>query len=115
MNEIVVAEVNSDVRRAVSVGAEENQVAAHEVGGGNRRAEIVLDVGGARNGNAGICEDVLDITRTVKAVGAGAAEDVGDADVIHRQRDNVARQVARAVSDIGHFLAEQCRVCCRSD
>ena len=110
MNEFVVAQVNADVRRAVSVGAEENQIARDKVGGGNWRAEFVLDVSGARNGDAGIGEDVLNVARTVEAVRGGAAEDIRNADIVHRQRNNTVRQIARVVSDVGHIFAQESRI-----
>ena len=110
MDEFVVAQVNADVRRAVSVGAEENQISRDEVCCGNGRAEVVLDVSGARNGDTGIGEDVLNVTRTVEAVRGGAAEDVRNADIIHRQRNNTVRQIARVVSDVGHVFAQECRI-----
>ena len=110
MNKVVVAQVNADVRCAVSVGAEENQIAGNEVSCGNRRAKIVLNVSGARNGNARLCEDVLNVAGAVKSVRSCAAKDVGNADIIHRRRNNTACQIARAVSDVRHLFAEKCRI-----
>ena len=110
VDEIVIAEVNADVRRAVGVGAEEDQIARDEVGRGNGHAHLELNVGSTRKRNTCVGEDVLDITGAVKAVGAGAAEYVGDADIIRGRRHHATSDVIHAAIDVGHIPAKECRV-----
>ena len=83
VNEVAVTDVNADMRRAVSVGAEEDQIAGNKLSRGNWRTDFVLNIGSARQGNARFGEDVLHVTRTIKAVRSRAAEDVRNADIIH--------------------------------
>ena len=105
MDKVVIAEVNADVRRAVSVGAEENEVARNEIACGNGRAVIVLDICGAWNGDTGVGEDVLDITRAVETVRTGSAENVRNADIVHGGSDNTTSNVIRAARYFGHLSA----------
>lgn len=70
MDELVVAEVDAAVGGAGLVGREEDEVAGLELALARRaQAEAVLVVGEARDADAVLAEDVLQVARAVEGLG----------------------------------------------
>ena len=75
MDELVVAEVDAAVGGAGLVGCEEDEVAGLELALARRaQAEAVLVVGEARDADAVLAEDVLQVARAVEGLRRRAAE-----------------------------------------
>ena len=79
MDEFSAAQVKTAVGGAFVVGLEEHQVAGDKLFGAfGAQPQLVLLVSGARDADAVLVEDVLQVAGAVKGLGGGAAELVGD-------------------------------------
>ena len=102
MDEVASPEVEAAVRGTGLVGCEEDEVAGYELAGTRgAQTEFVLFVGRARDDDAVLAEDVLQVAGAIKGFGRAAAEEVRRAHVFLGREDEVvylaARQDGRAV------------------
>ena len=102
VNELAAAEVDAAVGGPGLVCREEDEVAGFELARALcARAELVLIVGEARDGDAVFREDVLQVARAVERLRRRATEAVGRADVVLGRLDDgihfAARQNRRVV------------------
>ncbi|ODV42085.1 hypothetical protein AWV79_30130 [Cupriavidus sp. UYMMa02A] len=92
MHELVVTDIDADVREGLAHGVEEHQIARAQIIGSHGRADLADFNGTARQHEAeGVIEHVADKAAAVQAgFGAVAAEAVTHADQAKRIHDQVA-------------------------
>ena len=103
------------MRCTISVRREEHEIARDKLVGRNGSTHLELLIRHARQIDAGVGEHITHIARAVKTARRRAAEYIRHTEILHRIRDDAARNIVRAAAHFRHTLAEKRRVRRRAD